>query len=138
MERSSVALIAVLSLLFLLVAIPGCLFGCPTYNVWQSEMHGKAELARADGNRQIAIREALAKQESAKALAGAEVERAKGVAEANEIIGKSLHGNEAYLHYLWINGLQETKDKVVYVPTEANLPILEAGRLAPTPKAVTP
>ncbi len=41
--------------------------------------------------------------------------------------------------YLWINGLELNKNAVIYVPTEANLPILEAGRLprlpapAPTP-----
>lgn len=140
MERSSIALIAVLSLLFLLVAIPGCLFGCPTYNVWSAEMRGRAELAQADGNRQIAVKEAQAKQESAKALAQAEVERAKGVAEANRIIGDSLKGNETYLRYLWIDGLQDMKDRtVVYVPTEANLPLLEATRLPPAAaKAVAP
>ncbi|UCF13226.1 MAG: hypothetical protein JSW06_02935 [Thermoplasmatales archaeon] len=43
-------------------------------------------MKEADWNRQIAIREAEAKRESAKALADAEIIRAKGVAEANEII----------------------------------------------------
>lgn len=63
-------------------------------------------------------------------LAEAEIERAKGVAEANRIIGESLKGNEAYLRYLWIQGLQEgSTPQVVYVPTEAGLPILEAGRM---------
>jgi len=66
--------------------------------------------------------------ESAKSLAQAEVERAKGVAEANEIIGESLKGNESYLHYLWIMGLQDGSSEVIYIPTEANMPILEAGR----------
>lgn len=33
------------------------------------------------------------------------------------------------LRYLWIQGLQEgATPQVVYVPTEAGLPILEAGR----------
>ena len=56
--------------------------------------------------------------------------RAKGVAAANKIIGDSLHGNEAYLRYLWIDGLREHGKgaAVIYVPTEAGLPILEAGR----------
>jgi hypothetical protein len=34
----------------------------------------------------------------------------------------------AYLHYLWIHNLAETRNEVIYIPTEANLPILEAGR----------
>jgi hypothetical protein len=52
------------------------------------------------------------------------------VAQANKIIGDSLKDNEAYLRYLWIQNLENSKDRtIVYVPTEANLPILEAGRL---------
>ena len=69
------------------------------------------------------------REEAATLEAQAEIERAKGVAEANKIIGDSLKGNEAYLRYLWIQGLQEgATPQVVYVPTEAGLPILEAGR----------
>ena len=133
MKTSTIVSLSLAAALLFLIAIPSCMWGCPYYNVWSAKMTGKAELAQADGNRQIAIREAEAKRESATALAGAEIERAKGVAEANRIIGESLDGNEAYLHYLWIHGLQETKDKVIYVPTEANLPILEAGRFIPPP-----
>jgi hypothetical protein len=61
------------------------------------------------------------------------IARAHGVAEANKIIGNSLKGNEAYLRYLWIHNLAESKGDVIYVPTEAGLPILEAGR-RPAPK----
>ena len=105
------------------------LWGCPQYNVWQQGLAGEAELKRAEFNRQIAVKEAMAKYESSKSLAQAEIERAKGVAQANTIIGDSLKGNEAYLRYLWIHGLQEKGNDVIYVPTEANLPILEATRL---------
>lgn len=105
-----------------------CLWGRPHYQVYEQTLHGKAKLAEAESSRQIATQEAHAKLESSKMLAQAEVERARGVAQANEIIGKSLEGNEAYLRYLWIQGLQEGKNEVIYVPTEANLPILEAGR----------
>lgn len=111
-----------------LILLLGALWGCPRYRVWQQEMEGQAELARASSNRRIAIQEANAKKESAALLAEAEVARAKGVAQANAIIGASLKGNEAYLHYLWINELAAA-GHVIYVPTEANLPILEASRL---------
>lgn len=104
------------------------LWGCPTYNVWEQHMAGKAELARAEYNRQTAVQEAIAKRDAAKSLAEAEVERAKGVAKANEIIGDSLKGNEDYLRYLWIDGIQHKEHSIIYVPTEAGLPILEAGR----------
>ena len=107
------------------------MWGCPMYSVWQKGLAGKAELKKAEYNRKIKIREAAAKFESAKHLAKAEVERAKGVAEANKIIGDSLRKNEAYLRYLWIQGLHDGNSEVIYVPTEANLPILEAARKMP-------
>jgi regulator of protease activity HflC (stomatin/prohibitin superfamily) len=110
----------------------------PHYNVWASRMHGEAELAQASYNRQVAVQEANAKMHAATLLAEAEVERAKGVAKANQIIGGSLKGNEDYLRYLWIQGLEGSQDKqTIYVPTEAGLPILEANRLqkvTPRPK----
>lgn len=113
--------------------ILGCLialglFGYPRYAVWQQRMQGQAELARAEQNRRIAVSEAEAKKESAKQLAEAEIIRAKGVAESNRIIGESLKGNDGYLRYLWINSLNDNKQNVIYVPTEAGLPILEAGK----------
>lgn len=113
---------------FFTALISLCMAGCPYYNVWSSNLAGKASLARATQDRQIAVQEALAKKESAKMLADAEIERAKGVAKANQIIGDSLRNNEEYLRYLWIDGLQQNKSQVIYVPTEANLPILEAGK----------
>ncbi len=111
---------------FLLVA--ALMAGCPVYNVWERELAGKAELKKATWNRQIAVEEAAARKESAVLDAGAEIERARGVAEANEIIGVSLRDNEAYLRYLWIQGLHDGSSETIYIPTEANLPILEAVR----------
>jgi len=115
-----------LGVCFVLVVLS--MSGCPYYNVWQQDLAGKAALARATQDRQIAVLEALAKKEAASNLADAEIERAKGVAKANQIIGDSLRNNEEYLRYLWIDGLQQNKSQVIYVPTEANLPILEAGK----------
>lgn len=101
----------------------------PIYGVWRERLHGEAELARAESNRQIQILEARAKCESSKSLAESDVIRAEGVSRANKIIGDSLQGNEGYLRYLWIQGLQTNQMMVIYVPTEANLPILEANRM---------
>lgn len=106
----------------------GLMFGWPQYKVWQQNKEGEAELARAEQNRQIAIQEAKAKEESAKSLANAEIIRAKGIAEANRIIGDSLQNNDAYIHYLWIEALKESKGEVIYVPTEAGIPITESAR----------
>lgn len=107
-----------------------CMWGCPNYRVYEQNLEGEAELARATQNRQISIQEAQAKKESAHDLAEAEVIRAQGVAKANHIIGQSLKQNEAYLRYLWIDNMDKTQNQIIYIPTEAGLPILEATRLA--------
>lgn len=103
-------------------------WGCPKYSVYSKTLEGEAELAQAESNRQIAVLEANAKKDSSKALAEAEVERAKGIAAANKIIGGSLEGNDDYLRYLWIQALEGNDNDTIYVPTEAGLPILEANR----------
>jgi hypothetical protein len=116
---------------FVILAISAlAMWGCPQYGVYQQRLAGEAELAQANYSKQVAVQEANAKMESAKLLAQADVERAKGAAQANVILGQSLKGNEDYLRYLWIQGLENGKGAptVIYVPTEAGLPILEAGK----------
>lgn len=109
------------------VAVIGAVI--PQYNIYAQRSAGQAALAHAQASKEVAVAEAKAKMESAELLAQAEVARARGVAQANQIIGESLKNNEAYLRYLWINDLGQNAGKtVVYVPTEANLPILEASR----------
>ncbi len=70
------------------------------------------------------MQEAEAMTESAKLKAEAEVIRAAGIAEANKIIGESI--SEEYIRYKFVEGLNDGNTEVIYVPTEANLPILEA------------
>jgi regulator of protease activity HflC (stomatin/prohibitin superfamily) len=109
------------------VVVLGLIFmGGPIYNVWSQSLAGKAELQKAEYTRQVAVLEAKAKLDSAKELAQAEVERAKGVAQANQIIGDSLKGNREYLQYLYITGLEEGSQKgnvTIYVPTEGGMPV---------------
>lgn len=116
------------AVLVVAAVITATMWGCPQYNVYERRLSGEAELANAEYSRQVAVKEALAKKDSAALLAEAEVARAQGVAKANKIIGDSLKDNEAYLRYLFVNNLENTKDQIIYVPTEANLPILEATR----------
>lgn len=126
----------------LVLTIAGGMVGCPKYKVYSQRLDGEAQLAHAQASKEVAVAEAKAKMESAdylaqaelvkaKVMAQAEIERAKGVAQANEIIGESLKGNSEYLRYLWITGLETNNPTVIYVPTEANLPILEANRQLP-------
>lgn len=104
------------------------LFGMPQYCVWQQGLSGEAQLAKAEQNRQILINEAKAKDESATYWAKAEVKRAKGAAEANEILSSSLGGSEGYLRWLYIDKLDQIDGQIIYIPTEAAMPILEAGK----------
>jgi hypothetical protein len=141
MDGDAVRGISVVTFLILLatslfVGLP--MWGCPRYNVWQKTLSGKAELKQAEWNRQIAVKEAEAKKESAIHESQAEVIRAKGVAEANAIIGESLKNNESYLRYLWIQGLHDGTSETIYIPTEANLPILEANRRPSRPEKIPP
>lgn len=111
----------------ILGTIIGLCVGIPYYSVWQQEMQGKAEFAKAEQNRKIKIEEAKANLEAEKLNAQAEVERAKGMAEAIKIENGSL--TPEYIQYLWVRQQNNLGDKtVVYIPTEANLPILEAKR----------
>lgn len=126
----------------LIMATPlfsGCMF-YPPYRVWSAENDGKAILAEAESSRRVkvleaqavadaSIMQAKAQIEMAKASKEAEVIRAHGVAEANKVIGESLKGNESYLRYLWITQTGDAKE-VIYIPTEAGMPILEAGARA--------
>jgi regulator of protease activity HflC (stomatin/prohibitin superfamily) len=58
--------------------------------------------------------------EQAKKEAEIEVARARGAAQAQEIVRSTL--SRSYLQYLWIKTLNENPN-VIYVATEANLPI---------------
>ena len=105
----------------------------PWYNVWSQEMEGKAEFAKAEQNRRIKIEEAKANLEAEKLNAQAEIERAKGAAEAIRIENGSI--TPAYIQYLWVRQQNaNTNNKIIYIPTEAGLPILEAGRVANSKK----
>lgn len=108
------------------------LVGLPTYNVYSKQMQGRAAYEEAVQNRRIRVLEAQAALDSAKLTAQAEIERAKGANEANRIMAEALGGAENYLRWSYINMLQETAGKegrqTIYIPTEAGMPILEAGK----------
>lgn len=118
-----IALVAIVVLITI-----SCMIGLPKYHVWQAEQSGKAEFAKAEQNRKIKIEEAKANLEAEKLNAQAEVERAKGAAEAIKIENGSI--TPAYIQYLWVRQQNSLNDKtVIYIPTETNLPVLEANRI---------
>ena len=111
------------------------LIGMPTYNVYAKQMQGKAAYEQAVQDRRIRVLEAQAALDSAQLTAQAEVARARGTNEANRIMAESLGGPDNYLRWSYIHMLEETAGKpgreVIYIPTEAARPILEASRSRP-------
>ena len=111
------------------------MIGMPTYNVYSKQMQGKAAYEQAVQDRRIRVLEAQALLDSAQLTAQAEVARARGTNEANRIMAESLGGPDNYLRWSYINMLGETAGKpgreVIYIPTEATMPILEASRSRP-------
>lgn len=109
----------------------GTLFGFialgKKFSIWTREQNGRAALAEAQFSKQVKIEEAKSNLEAEKLNAESEVVRAKGAAESIEIEGGEL--TENYIRYLWVRQQSSLNDKtVIYIPTEAGLPLLEAGK----------
>jgi hypothetical protein len=117
----------IFGVIVVIVLIVGMAFAMPWYNVWEQEMAGKAEFAKAEQNRKIKIEEARANLEAEKLNAQAEVERARVAAEAKKIENGSI--TPTYIQYLWVRQQSDLSNKtVIYIPTETNLPLLESTR----------
>lgn len=128
-ERNSTAAFVIVLSAIVIGSFWALSFGWQYYKVFKAEQSGKAELAQAEWNRQIIVRQAQAKKDAASLEAESEVIRAEGVAKANKIVAEGLGGPEGYLRYLYIHMLSEQDGKeIIYIPTEAGLPILEATR----------
>ena len=128
MSDRSIVFLCFGAVLFCFACVGGGCYAYPQYKVYTQRLEGEAMLRKAESERQVQIEDAKGKEAAASLLAQAEIERAKGVSEANRIIGHSLKDNPEYLTYLWIKEVNADGNSVIYVPTEAGLPILEAGK----------
>ena len=127
--KNQKSIFGIVILIFIAVAI--MMFGLPMYNVWQQEMAGKAEMAKAEQNRRILVEEAKARLEAEKLNAQAEIERAKGMAEAMQVENGTL--NETYNQYLFIRTLEKLADKgslpqIIYIPSDGLLPVMDVKK----------
>ncbi len=112
----------VVFILALLVAVP--LYALPQFGVYRAGLSGEAQLKKAEQNRRIVVEEAQAELDAADLKRQTDVIRAEGIAEANQIISGSL--TPEYLRWLFVNQLGDAEGDIIYIPTEAGLPILEA------------
>lgn len=96
--------------------------GLPIYKVWQQGLAGEAKLKRAQQERQIRIAQAKAEEEAA-----------EHTANAIKIVGQAAKDYPEYRQQEFIMAFadaikEESIHQIIYVPTEANIPIIEAGK----------
>ncbi|TSC70283.1 MAG: hypothetical protein CEO12_487 [Parcubacteria group bacterium Gr01-1014_46] len=116
-------------ILFVVIVIAWVLFGYPVWKVWASQKQGEADLQQAHKEQQIQVSKAQGRLDAAKLNKQAAVIEAEAVAAQIEKIGANLRDHDLYLKWQWIKMMEEKPEgSVIYVPTEAGLPILEAGR----------
>lgn len=94
------------------------------YDVWAQEMSGKARLAEASQSRQIQVEQAKA-----------ELDASKLRAEAIGIMGQAAKDYPEYRQQEYMAAFGEAlregrMSQIIYVPTEANIPIMEANRVS--------
>ena len=105
------------------------LVGYPKWRVWASQKQGEADLQQAHKEQQIQVSKAQGRLDAAKLNKEAAVIEAEAVSAQIEKIGAQLTEHDLYLKWQWIKMMEERPDSsVIYVPTEANMPILEAGK----------
>jgi regulator of protease activity HflC (stomatin/prohibitin superfamily) len=117
--------ITTITLLSLVVGggiIVGAMVGLPLYRVWAAEYNGRAVLVQAEQTRQVLITQAVAEREAAVARS-----------EAIQIVGQAAKDFPEYRYQEFLGAFAEAlKDgkmnQIIYVPTEANIPLMEAGR----------
>lgn len=101
----------------------------PIYGVWSAHKRGEADLAKAKNEQQIQIAQAHSRYEAADLNKKAAIVEAQAVAEQIKTIGENLSRHDLYLKWQWIKMMEDREGETIYVPTEANLPVLEASRL---------
>lgn len=111
----------VLTLAILVLILFGLyLWISPHYRVWSASMEGQAIFAKAEFSKKAQIEQARAEKESALLRS-----------EAIQIVGKASKDFPEYRHQEFIGAFSEALkegniDQIIYVPTEANIPIIEA------------
>lgn len=108
--------------LLILGSISTIVWGWNTAKVYSAEMSGKAQFAEAEQNRKILIEQARSEKEAAKLQA-----------EAIKIMGEAAQQYPEYRQQEFISAFGQalrdgTVNQIIYVPTEANIPVLEAGK----------
>lgn len=107
------------------------LWGYPKWRVWAAHQAGLADLQQARNEQQIQVASAQSRLDAAALNKKAAIVEAEAVSAQIQAIGDQLRQHDLFLRWQWIKMMEEhgTASSVIYVPTEAGLPILEAKRL---------
>lgn len=121
-ERGEVGLglVITLAVVAAVVLFGAFLFIGPQYRVWQQGMEGEAKLMRAKQERQILVTQAQAEKDASQLRA-----------DAIGIMGAAAKQFPEYREQEFMASFGEALreghiSQVIYVPTEANIPIMEA------------
>ncbi len=122
MKIDSYGFVGVGILLAILLFIAGCMWGYPQYRVYSQRLEGEAILARNEQQKKILIEQARAEMEAAKLRA-----------EAIQIVGEASQKFPEYRLQEFMGAFAEALkegniQQIIYVPTEANVPIVERAR----------
>ena len=116
---------AIIVVVLAIIAIIGLLFfGLPMWNVWRSGLSGEAELMRAEQTKKVMVETARAERDAASLRA-----------EEIKIMGAAAKEFPEYRQQEFIQAFGEALREgniaqIIYVPTEGNIPITEATRVA--------
>jgi predicted lipid-binding transport protein (Tim44 family) len=119
-QKGSAEILVIVVIVAVIIAV--AMFLMPKYRVYSQELRGQAALAEARSSKQVQVEQARGELESSKLRA-----------EAIEIIGKAAQEYPEYRNQEFIGAFGEALregqiEQIIYVPTEANIPILEAGK----------
>lgn len=119
-QKGSIELLALIFVTGIVVIL--VMFLMPKYRVYSQELRGQAALAEAKSSKQVQVEQARGELESSKLRA-----------EAIEIIGRAAKEYPEYRTQEFIGSFGEALregniEQIIYVPTEANIPVLEAGK----------
>ena len=116
-----------------IAAVLGFALWTPVFGPWAQERRGLADLREAQMNRQIRVEEAEAERQAQVLFAEGERDAASLRAEAIQIMGEAAQRYPEYRQQEFIGAFAEAArsgkiEQMIYVPTEAGIPITEANR----------
>lgn len=110
------AMLCVLGAL-LLSTVLGLMFGVPKWSAWKQGVKGSGELQKAESSRRIIVEQARAERDAAEL-------QAEAIAIVGEAAQKYPEYREQQFMIAFGNAVEQGDVKLIFVPTEANVPIL--------------